>query len=60
MTLLGKDLSRLRRERKTKNFSTNTSLRVGLLTLSAIRELHEIFVISRLINFLSKFFSLLK
>ncbi|OZC06804.1 hypothetical protein X798_06201 [Onchocerca flexuosa] len=43
MTLLGKDLSKLRRERKTKNFSLNTSLRVGLLTLSAIRELHEIF-----------------
>ncbi|EFO24052.1 hypothetical protein LOAG_04429 [Loa loa] len=47
MTLLGKDLSRLRRERKSKNFSMNTSIRVGLLTLSAIRELHEIFVISR-------------
>ncbi|KAM3716593.1 Tau-tubulin kinase [Dirofilaria immitis] len=47
MTLLGKDLSKLRRERKTKNFTLNTSLRVGLLTLSAIRELHDIFVISR-------------
>uniref|UniRef100_A0A0R3QID6 Protein kinase domain-containing protein n=1 Tax=Brugia timori TaxID=42155 RepID=A0A0R3QID6_9BILA len=47
MTLLGKDLSKLRRESKTKSFSINTSLRVGLLTLSAIRELHEISVISR-------------
>ncbi|CAG9538778.1 unnamed protein product [Cercopithifilaria johnstoni] len=47
MTLLGKDLSKLRHERKTKHFSTNTSIRVGLLTLSAIRELHEISVISR-------------
>ncbi|VDN06386.1 unnamed protein product [Thelazia callipaeda] len=47
MTLLGKDLSKLRREQKSQNFSINTSLRVGLLTLSAIRELHHISVISR-------------
>ncbi|VBB31278.1 unnamed protein product [Acanthocheilonema viteae] len=47
MTLLGKDLSKLRHETKTKNFSVNTSIRIGLLTLSAIRELHEISVISR-------------
>uniref|UniRef100_A0A915Q3H5 Protein kinase domain-containing protein n=1 Tax=Setaria digitata TaxID=48799 RepID=A0A915Q3H5_9BILA len=47
MTLLGKDLSKLRRETRTKNFSLNTSLRVGLLTLSAIRELHGISVVSR-------------
>lgn len=50
MTLLGKDLSRLRRERKTRNFSMKTSIRLGILTLSAIQELHKISVISRLIE----------
>ncbi|VDK42447.1 unnamed protein product [Gongylonema pulchrum] len=50
MTLLGKDLSRLRRERKSKQFTLSTALRVGLLTLSAIKELHQISVVSRLVD----------
>ncbi|VDM48739.1 unnamed protein product [Toxocara canis] len=47
MSLLGKDLSKLRKECPSKTFSLGTSLRLGLMTLSAIKELHQISIVSR-------------
>uniref|UniRef100_A0A0M3KCA7 Protein kinase domain-containing protein n=1 Tax=Anisakis simplex TaxID=6269 RepID=A0A0M3KCA7_ANISI len=48
MSLLGKDLSKLRKDCPTKTFSLGTALRLGIMTLSAIKELHEISIVSRL------------
>uniref|UniRef100_A0A0M3I5R4 Protein kinase domain-containing protein n=2 Tax=Ascaris TaxID=6251 RepID=A0A0M3I5R4_ASCLU len=47
MSLLGKDLSKLRKQCPSKTFSLGTSLRLGLMTLSAIKELHQLSVVSR-------------
>ncbi|KAI6174363.1 Protein kinase domain-containing protein [Aphelenchoides besseyi] len=41
MLLLGKDLHYLRNEQRERRFSHPTSLRIGIMSLQAIQELHE-------------------
>ncbi|KAI6206124.1 Protein kinase domain-containing protein [Aphelenchoides besseyi] len=41
MPLLGKDLHQLRNEQRERRFSHPTSLRIGIMSLQAIQELHE-------------------
>ncbi|KAI6174185.1 Protein kinase domain-containing protein [Aphelenchoides besseyi] len=41
MPLLGKDLHHLRNEQRERRFSHPTSLRIGIMSLQAIQELHE-------------------
>uniref|UniRef100_A0A1I7TCC9 Protein kinase domain-containing protein n=1 Tax=Caenorhabditis tropicalis TaxID=1561998 RepID=A0A1I7TCC9_9PELO len=47
ITLLGKDLHKLRCELPERKFSINTALRVGIQTLKACEELHRIGFVSR-------------
>ena len=47
MSLLGKDLYRLKNEQKSRRFSPATAIRVGIQTLEALFELHSIGFISR-------------
>ncbi|CCD68100.2 Protein kinase domain-containing protein [Caenorhabditis elegans] len=47
ITLLGKDLHKLRCELPGRKFSINTALRIGIQTLKACEELHRIGFVSR-------------
>ncbi|ULU12515.1 hypothetical protein L5515_001722 [Caenorhabditis briggsae] len=47
ISLLGKDLYRLRAEQPNRSFSLNTTTKIGLETLEAIEELHAIGYLSR-------------
>ncbi|EFP03034.1 hypothetical protein CRE_28456 [Caenorhabditis remanei] len=47
ITLLGKDLHKLRCELPERKFTINTALRVGIQTLKACEELHRIGFVSR-------------
>ncbi|CAI5448650.1 unnamed protein product [Caenorhabditis angaria] len=47
MTLLGKDLHKLRCELPDRKFGLNTALRIGIQTLKACEELHRIGFVSR-------------
>ncbi|GMS96226.1 hypothetical protein PENTCL1PPCAC_18401, partial [Pristionchus entomophagus] len=47
MTLLGKDLHRLRAEQADRKFTMSTGLRIAIQTLEAIKELHEALFLSR-------------
>ncbi|PAV79443.1 hypothetical protein WR25_10637 [Diploscapter pachys] len=47
MTILDKDLHRLRGEQPEKRFSFGTWIRIGMQTLKAIEEIHKIGFISR-------------
>ncbi|UMM14141.1 hypothetical protein L5515_002072 [Caenorhabditis briggsae] len=47
ITLLGKDLHKLRCELPERKFSINTALRIGIQTLKACEELHRIGFVSR-------------
>jgi len=47
MPLLGRDLSTLRNEQQTRSFTRATVVRVGILSLQAVQELHQIGFLSR-------------
>ena len=51
MSFLGPDIAKLRNDQPDRKFSTSTALRVGIQTLTAIQELHEVEYLSVSLGF---------